>query len=337
MAASLTAATVAAAVVVVPVADRTPIAVDSAAVALSAALTPLLQPSPTAAGLPAPTAAAEVAASATSAGNVIINTYNALEPWVAYGFELADWALSFVPGVWWISPAIDLAYFTAEPIVQSLVYSFAYLIDGQASLIGPTLADGINEAATNFVIFSFEWLYSIVPLPPIPPFPSLPFASVASPTAASQSAATRAGRSATAASDAADTTAAETPGDQTPSAAVTPADSTSADTTSADTTPAENPVAATIAEQDTTQSPGTEAPRGRRGVNRNTVRAQPPAAVQERPSGAAAPVNPAPVTASGVNSPATAAETPVAPVVSTAHEPHRAARAAASRSAQSEQ
>jgi hypothetical protein len=314
-------------VVVVPVADRTPIAVDSAAVALSAALSPLLQPSPTAAGLPAPTAAAEVAASATSAGNVIINTYNALEPWVAYGFELADWALSFVPGVWWISPAIDLAYFTAEPIVQSLVYSFAYLIDGQASLIGPTLADGINEAATNFVIFSFEWLYSIVPLPPIPPFPSLPFASVASPTAASQSAATRAGRSATAASDAANTTAAETPEDQTSSAAVTPADSTPADST-----PAETPVAATIAEQDTTQSPGTEAPRGRRGVNRNTVRAQSPAAVQDPSSGAAAPV-----TAGGVNSPVTAAETPVAPVVSTAHEPHRAARAAAARSAQSEQ
>ena len=156
MTAGVTAAMVAA-TAVVPISDRTPISVESTAVSLSAALSPLLQPSP----------AAAVTASATSAGNAIIVAYDALEPWVAYGFELADWALSFVPGVWWIAPAIDLAYFTAEPIVQSLVYSFAYLIDGEPSLIGPTLAQGINDAATNFVIFSFEWLYSIVPLPPI--------------------------------------------------------------------------------------------------------------------------------------------------------------------------
>jgi len=193
MTAGTTAAIVAAAVVV-PFADRTPIAVDSAAIALSAALSPLLQSNPTAAAAPTPAAAAAVTASATSAGDAIINAYNALQPWVAYGFELADWALSFVPGVWWISPAIDLAYFTAQPIVQSLVYSFAYLIDGQPSLIGPTLSDGITQAATNFVTYSLEWLYSIVPLPPIPPFPSLPFASVANPTAASRSVGPRAAR-----------------------------------------------------------------------------------------------------------------------------------------------
>jgi hypothetical protein len=329
MTAGITAATVAAAVVV-PVADRSPIAVESAAVALSAALSPLLlQPNPAAAVVPAPAAAAEVTASATSAGTVIINAYDALEPWVAYGFELADWALSFVPGVWWIAPAVDLAYFTAEPIVQSLVYSFAYLIDGQPSLIGPTLADGINQAATNFVIFSLEWLYSIVPLPPIPPFPSLPFASVASLTAASQSA-QRVGRSATTASDTTgpDTTGPETHGAETPAADNPVADNPVADNPVADNPVADNPVADTIAEQDTTQSPATEAPRGRRGVNRSAVRAQPPAAMQDSPSGAAAPV-----TAAGINGPATAAETPEATAGSTAQEPRRAARAAASRSA----
>ena len=187
MTAGVTAAMVAA-TAVVPISDRTPISVESTAVTLSAALSPLLQPSP----------AAAVTASATSAGNAIIVAYDTLEPWVAYGFELADWALSFVPGVWWFAPAVDLAYFTAEPIVQSLVYSFAYLIDGEPSLIGPTLAQGINDAATNFVIYSFYWFTSLVPLPPVPPFPVFPVASVAPAAASVVSRAARVASSATA-------------------------------------------------------------------------------------------------------------------------------------------
>jgi hypothetical protein len=143
--------------------------------------------------VPGPTAAAT-----GSPGDTIINAYNVLEPWVAYGFELADWALGFVPGVWWVSPAVDLAYFTAEPIVQSLVYSFAFLIDGQSELIGPTLQAGVNEAATNFVIYSFYWFTSLVPLPPLPPFPVFPVASVAPAAAAVASRAARVASSATA-------------------------------------------------------------------------------------------------------------------------------------------
>ena len=229
MTAGVTAAMVAA-TAVVPISDRTPISVESTAVTLSAALSPLLQPSP----------AAAVTASATSAGNAIIVAYDTLEPWVAYGFELADWALSFVPGVWWIAPAIDLAYFTAEPIVQSLVYSFAYLIDGEPSLIGPTLAQGINDAATNFVIFSFEWLYSIVPLPPIPPFPLLPFASVAGGAAASLSTTPRVGRAAASAAAAISAAAPDTEANTQTPVVTQPA----GDTTAPETDPAD-PIAGT--------------------------------------------------------------------------------------------
>ena len=229
MTAGVTAAMVAA-TAVVPISDRTPISVESTAVTLSAALSPLLQPSP----------AAAVTASATSAGNAIIVAYDTLEPWVAYGFELADWALSFVPGVWWIAPAIDLAYFTAEPIVQSLVYSFAYLIDGEPSLIGPTLAQGINDAATNFVIFSFEWLYSIVPLPPIPPFPLLPFASVAGGAAASLSTTPRVGRAAASAAAAISAAAPDTEANTETPVVTQPA----GDTTAPETDPAD-PIAGT--------------------------------------------------------------------------------------------
>jgi len=180
LAAGLAAVTLSA-VAVVPMASPRPELVIMGSLDLTATVSPLIQPlGPAAAAVvPGPTAAAT-----GSPGDTIINAYNFLEPWVAYGFELADWALGFVPGVWWVSPAVDLAYFTAEPIVQSLVYSFAFLIDGQSELIGPTLQAGVNEAATNFVTYSFYWFTSLVPLPPIPPFPVFPVASVA-PAAAS--------------------------------------------------------------------------------------------------------------------------------------------------------
>ena len=194
LAAGLAAATLSA-VAVVPVTTPRTDAVNLPSFELSAVALPLIQPVAAAAGAvlgsldsrvspaassPKPVAAATsavaaapAAAASGSLGNTIINAYNALQPWVAWGFELADWALSFVPGLWWIAPAIDLAYFTAEPIVQSLVYSFAYLIDGQAALIGPTIQAGLTEAASNFVTYSFYWFTSLVPLPPFPPFPVL--------------------------------------------------------------------------------------------------------------------------------------------------------------------
>ena len=194
LAAGLAAVTLSAATVV-PMASPRPDVVIMGSLDLTATVSPLIQPlvPAAAAAVPGPTAAAT-----GSPGDTIINAYNYLEPWVAYGFELADWALGFVPGVWWVSPAVDLAYFTAEPIVQSLVYSFAFLIDGQAELIGPTLQTGVNEAAANFVTYSFYWFTSLVPLPPFPPFPIFPVASVAPAAASVASRAARVASSATA-------------------------------------------------------------------------------------------------------------------------------------------
>ena len=194
LAAGLAAVTLSAATVV-PMASPRPDVVIMGSLNLTATVSPLIQPlvPAAAAAVPGPTAAAT-----GSPGDTIINAYNYLEPWVAYGFELADWALGFVPVVWWVSPAVDLAYFTAEPIVQSLVYSFAFLIDGQAELIGPTLQIGVNEAATNFVTYSFYWFTSLVPLPPFPPFPIFPVASVAPATASVASRVARVTSSATA-------------------------------------------------------------------------------------------------------------------------------------------
>ncbi|BBZ77226.1 hypothetical protein MANY_25630 [Mycolicibacterium anyangense] len=198
------AAMAASALVVAPVHVPTATSITAAAVRLSAAVQPLVQPTAAAAAVlgvldapvqPKPAAAtttiagsstpqAAATASATSAGSVIINAYNAIEPWVAYGFALGQYALGFIPGLWWLAPGISLAYYTVEPVVQSLVYSFAYLIDGNWGAIGPELAAGLNQAAVNFVNYGLAWIGSLVPLPPLPPFPPLPGAALTSPAAA---------------------------------------------------------------------------------------------------------------------------------------------------------
>jgi len=300
LAAGLAAVTLSA-VAVVPMASPRPELVIMGSLDLTATVSPLIQPlGPAAAAVvPGPTAAAT-----GSPGDTIINAYNFLEPWVAYGFELADWALGFVPGVWWVSPAVDLAYFTAEPIVQSLVYSFAFLIDGQSELIGPTLQAGVNEAATNFVIYSFYWFTSLVPLPPVPPFPVFPVASVAPAAASVVSRAARVASSAAAeietATDVA-TEAADAGSTEQPDAAVTTA-------AEAGTTAAE---AGTIAAEAPTARP---APGRSSRAQRTAAKVAPPKTVTAQ---------------TRIDTPASAAETADTSVAKPVKAPGRAARDAA--------
>jgi hypothetical protein len=293
LAAGLAAVTLSAATVV-PMASPRPDVVIMGSLDLTATVSPLIQPlvPAAAAAVPGPTAAAT-----GSPGDTIINAYNYLEPWVAYGFELADWALGFVPGVWWVSPAVDLAYFTAEPIVQSLVYSFAFLIDGQAELIGPTLQTGVNEAAANFVTYAFYWFTSLVPLPPFPPFPIFPVASVAPAAASVASRAARVASSATAEIETATgvaTEAADAGSTEQPDAAVT-----------------------TAAEAGTTAA---EAPTARPAPGRSS-RAQRTAANVAPPMTATAQTR--------IGTPTSAAETADAPAAKPVKAPGRAARDAA--------
>lgn len=293
------------------------------AIELSASVLPLTQPAAAAAGavlggdsqrpaaaaaIPAFPVPATVAATG-SASDTIINAYNAIEPWAQWGFECAAWAVSYLPWpLGWLGQQINIAYNTGEPIVQALVYSFAYLIGGQFDLIGPTLVNGVQTAVTNLVTGEIAWVLSF--FPPLPPisFPVLPGASVAARAAAVAAPAQVRTRST-------ETAVADKPVRDTPMT-----EASVAETPVTETPAAETPVAATTVEQDATQSPASEASRGRRGVNRSAVRAQPATAAPDSPSPAAA----------AMNSPARATETPVA---STGQEPRRASRAAASRSA----
>jgi hypothetical protein len=48
-------------------------------------------------------------------GNAIIGAYNAIEPWVAYGVDLADYSLGWIPYGWLIGDQINIFYDSLEP------------------------------------------------------------------------------------------------------------------------------------------------------------------------------------------------------------------------------
>ena len=123
-------------------------------------------------------AAPQAAAVTSGIESAIKNTYNAVEPWVAWGFELAQWGMGFVPGLWWVAPGISLSYFSIEPLVQAGVYSFADVLGLNFAQIGPDIQQGVQESANNFVNYSLAWIQSLIPFPPLPPFPPRPGAAV---------------------------------------------------------------------------------------------------------------------------------------------------------------
>lgn len=152
----------------------------SAAVALSAVAAALPQPAAALPSIPGPF----VGEPNTSPGDWIINGYNAIEPWIQYGVELGAWAVGWLP--WPIGLAgaqLTIGYSGLQPITQALVYSTAYLIDGQFDLIGPTITEGIQTGVNNFIQGEIAWFASF--FPPLPPiqFPVAPGAATVAVTA----------------------------------------------------------------------------------------------------------------------------------------------------------
>jgi hypothetical protein len=151
-------------------------ALASPAVQLRAAIAALPLP---AAALPSIPDPIDVG-SGDSAGDAIINGYNAIEPWVQYSVELGAWAVGWLP--WPIglaAPQMIIAYSGIQPVTQALVYSTAYLIDGEFDLIGPTITNGIQTGVDNVIAGEISWFASF--FPPLPPiqFPVLPGAATA--------------------------------------------------------------------------------------------------------------------------------------------------------------
>ncbi|MGI9125753.1 MAG: hypothetical protein ACR2JM_13530 [Mycobacterium sp.] len=159
----------------------------SAQVQLTAALAPLLQPldAPAPAASPRASATADVGGVTESPGDWIINTYNTVvEPWVAYGVELFGWAVEWLPWpIGLLAPQADIIYSGWQPFAQGLVYSFAFLIDGQFDLVLPTLTTGIQTGLNNLVQGEIDWILSF--FPPLPPIGMAAAASAATRSAAS--------------------------------------------------------------------------------------------------------------------------------------------------------
>ena len=199
LATGLTAGLVAAAAVTSPAPPRPLPVMSYPAVQLSAAVAAL--PKPAASARPTrPTTSPFPTGTAGSAGERIINAYNAIEPWAQYSVELGAWAVSWLPWpIGLIAPQMTIGYNSIQPVIQASVYSVAYLIDGQVDLIGPTLANGVRTGVNNLIQGETSWIAGF--FPPLPPAvrPLAPGASAkAAPApAASGKAAARAAAAAT--------------------------------------------------------------------------------------------------------------------------------------------
>lgn len=104
---------------------------------------------------------------AQSIGGFIEQVYNAVEPWVAYGFELVQYAAGFVIGRF--AQQIGIVYDFWEPIVRSVVFNFADFIDGDVTFwqglsnIGTAIWDSTVQFVRNELIWIRGWF------PPPPP------------------------------------------------------------------------------------------------------------------------------------------------------------------------
>jgi hypothetical protein len=120
-------------------------------------------------------AAVEPAAvAAASLGDTIKAGYLAIEPWVQYGFNLAAYAVGFVPYVGFVAPQINIFYDLFEPIVQSGLFNTIDWLQGMITF-GQGLSNFFVATTASINVFinnEINWLFGQIlpPLPPIPPF-----------------------------------------------------------------------------------------------------------------------------------------------------------------------
>jgi hypothetical protein len=121
--------------------------------------------------------------------------YFAIQPWVAYGVELVQWATAWIPPV---SSQIGILYFQGlQPLVEATVNALAGIVQNPFNIIGTLSAYGaaLGVIGYNFVAAEASWFG--IPLPPLPPIAATKGASA--PLAAARTA--RAPRAAAADAD----------------------------------------------------------------------------------------------------------------------------------------
>jgi len=111
---------------------------------------------------------------APNLADTIDGVYLAVEPWVQYGFEVAAYALGWVPFVGWLSGQILVFYTFGEAIVHSGVFNFTDWLRGQGGAIENLVDFGI-DVGLAFVWLGIDELRYFIPLPPLPiPLPPRP-------------------------------------------------------------------------------------------------------------------------------------------------------------------
>ncbi|HEX9174619.1 MAG TPA: hypothetical protein VF874_00495 [Mycobacterium sp.] len=97
--------------------------------------------------------------------------YGALEPWVRYGFQLAEYAVGWIPGVGWLAPQVMYFYNLGERIVSSAIFNTTQWLTGQGNFIQNLGQFGV-DTVNSFIFFANDQLaFWLPPLPPIPPLP----------------------------------------------------------------------------------------------------------------------------------------------------------------------
>ena len=87
------------------------------------------------------------------------------------GFELAAYAVGWIPYVGWLAGQIMIFYNFGERIVQHRSQHADWL-DGNSSF-AQNLGEGIRWSIDAFIQLGIdEWNYFLPPLPPLPPIPA---------------------------------------------------------------------------------------------------------------------------------------------------------------------
>jgi len=148
------------------------------ATAGAVALSPTLVASP-AVALPAPTVQVPaVHIEDIQLAGIGQDLYYAIQPWVQYGVEWAQFATSWLPGV---SSQIGIIYFQGlQPTVEATVNYLADVLHNPLNFFPTTGAYFNTLVVTGYRFINAELAWLGLPfIPPLPPFPSLPGASVA--------------------------------------------------------------------------------------------------------------------------------------------------------------
>jgi hypothetical protein len=123
---------------------------------------------PPSAGQPFPTPQFPPVVAPTSIGSSIIWVYNAVEPWVRYGFDVAAYAVGWIPYVGWLAPQITIFYNFGERIARSITYNVANWLDGNISFGQGLVNVGIDTINSFIFLANDQLAFWLPPLPPIP-------------------------------------------------------------------------------------------------------------------------------------------------------------------------